>query len=161
MNHNKIKVILTACFVTAFLISVAAQDGQKKGTSYAPVDIKESFATIMSRMKSAKPGVMKRQMDLLNERYDLSKKVTTEVKMSRGKPVPVGPAARLASGQTWEKLAEMSPEEIKDKGLISKGISAASTSESSRRRNDLSEVHDRRDSQTGAGQSVGTIRPGF
>ncbi|HKS40122.1 MAG TPA: cytochrome B6 [Blastocatellia bacterium] len=122
MNHNKIKVILTACFATAFLISVAAQDGQKKGTSYAPVDIREPFATTMSRMKSAKPGVMKRQMDLLNERYDLSKKVTTEVKMSRGKPVPVGPAVRLASGQTWERLAEMSPEEIKDKGLFPKGF---------------------------------------
>ena len=32
-------------------------------TSYAPVDIKEDFATIMSRMKGAKPEVMKRQMD--------------------------------------------------------------------------------------------------
>lgn len=122
MKHNKIKVILAACFVAAFLVSVAAQDGQKKATSYAPVDIKESFATIMSRMRSAKPGVMKRQMDLLNERYDLSKKVTTEVKMSRGKPIPVGPAARLASGVTWEKLAEMSPEEIKEKGLFPKGF---------------------------------------
>lgn len=34
-------------------------------TSYAPVDIKEAFSSIMSRMHSA-------QADLLGERYDLS-----------------------------------------------------------------------------------------
>jgi cytochrome c peroxidase len=38
--------------------------------------------------------------------------------MSRGKPVPIGPTARLADGMTWEKLAEMRPNEIKGKGLF-------------------------------------------
>ena len=32
----------------------------------------EDFAAIMARMKAAKPEVMKRQMDLLTARYDLS-----------------------------------------------------------------------------------------
>ena len=50
---------------------VFAQDPGAKGTSYAPVDIKEEFATIMARMKAAKAGVMKQHMDLLAERYDL------------------------------------------------------------------------------------------
>jgi cytochrome c peroxidase len=122
MNRVRIKLALVVCFVATLLFSVAAQDTQKNGTSYAPVDIKESFASIMSRMKSAKAGVMKRQMDLLNERYDLSKKVTTEVTMSRGKPIPVGPAARLGSGLTWESLAAMSPDEIKSKGIFPKGF---------------------------------------
>ena len=122
MNLKKVKVILVACFAATLIAPVAAQNTQKNGTSYAPVDIKESFASIMSRMKSAKPAVMKRQMDLLNERYDLSKKVTTEATMSRGKPLPAGPATRLAQGQTWEKLAEMTPEEIKEKGLFPKGF---------------------------------------
>ena len=36
------------------------QDG-KKGTSYAPVDLKEDFAVVMAHMKDAKPEVMKRQ----------------------------------------------------------------------------------------------------
>ncbi|HKP85891.1 MAG TPA: cytochrome B6 [Blastocatellia bacterium] len=122
MNHKKVKVILVAFFACTFLASVAAQDGQNKGTSYAPVDIKEPFASIMARMKAAKPAIMKRQMDLLNERYDLSKKTTSEAKMSRGKPLPVGPAARLAAGLTWEKLAETSPDEIREKGLFPKGF---------------------------------------
>jgi hypothetical protein len=41
-------------------------------TSYAPVDIKESFSSIMSRMKGDKAKVEARQADLLKGRYDLS-----------------------------------------------------------------------------------------
>jgi len=77
---------------------------------------------MMARMKAAKAGIMQRQMALLNERYDLSKRVSDEVKMTRGKPIPVGPAARLASGLTWETLGAMSPDEIREKGLFPKGF---------------------------------------
>ncbi len=42
--------------------------------------------------------------------------------MTRGKPIQVGPAARLPEGETWEKLAEMTPDEIKEKGLFPKGF---------------------------------------
>ncbi|HSF24629.1 MAG TPA: cytochrome B6, partial [Blastocatellia bacterium] len=122
MDRRRIKIALVASFVAVSLMSVAAQDTQKNGTSYAPVDIKETFGSIMARMKAAKAGVMKRQMDLLAERYDLSKKVTSEVTMSRGKPIPVGPATRLGSGLTWERLAAMSPEEIKSSGVFPKGF---------------------------------------
>lgn len=125
MTARKVKLTLLACCVAGLLFSVSAQQqGQqqeKRESSYAPVDIKESFDTIMARMKAAKAAVMKRQMDLLNERYDLSKRVTSEVTMSRGKPLPVGPTARLAAGLTWEQLAAMSPEEIREKGLFPKG----------------------------------------
>ena len=95
---------------------------RQKDSSYLPVDIKEPFATIMARMKAAKPAVMQRQMALLNERYDLSKRVSDEVKMTRGKPIPVGPAARLAGGLTWETFGAMSPDEIREKGLFPKGF---------------------------------------
>ena len=64
-----------------------AQESEKGKTSYAPVDIKEDFATTMARMKAAKPEVMKRQMDLLKERYDMSSRPATGVTMSRGKSV--------------------------------------------------------------------------
>src|SRR5213075_1088219 len=36
-----------------------------------------------------------------------------EAKMARGKPLCVGPTVRLPEGTGWEKLGEMSPEEIK------------------------------------------------
>jgi hypothetical protein len=38
--------------------------------------------------------------------------------MSRGKPVPVGPTARLQPGVNWDRLSEMSPSEIKRRGLF-------------------------------------------
>ncbi|HLF20821.1 MAG TPA: cytochrome B6, partial [Bacteroidota bacterium] len=90
---------------------------QKKESSYAPV-IEEPFEKVMAQDKSQKAAVMKRQMDLLNERYDLSKRVTTEVTMSKGKPLPVGPTAKLKGGLTWERLNGMTPEKIKDEGLF-------------------------------------------
>jgi cytochrome c peroxidase len=59
----------------------------------------------------------KLQKDLLNSRYDLSKNTTAEVIMSGGKPIPVGPTAKL-QGLTWEKLDAMTPEQIKEKGVF-------------------------------------------
>src|SRR3990172_11918147 len=62
--------------------------------------------------------VMKRHMDLLNERYDLSQKVAADAAMSGGKPLPVGPTAKLKGKLTWEKLAGMTPDEVKDKNVF-------------------------------------------
>lgn len=109
---------------TVFLYAggVSAQEAGKKGSSYAPVDIKEDFAATMARMKKAKPEVMKRQMDLLNERYDLSNRRAQGVTMSRGKPVQEGVRVKLPKDMTWEKLAEMSSEETRDKALFPKGF---------------------------------------
>ena len=42
-----------------------AEETQQKGTSYLPVDPKEDFSAVMSRMKAAKPEIMERQMELL------------------------------------------------------------------------------------------------
>ncbi len=97
------------------IVSSFAQ--QKRESSYSPV-IEEPFEKVMAQDKSQKAMVMKRHMDLLNERYDLSKKVTTEVTMSSGKPLPVGPTAKLKRGLTWEKLAGMTPEKIKEEGFF-------------------------------------------
>jgi cytochrome c peroxidase len=123
MLGRRIKLTLLGFMAAAFLFSVYAQNpSQQKDSSYLPVDIKEPFATILARMKAAKPAIMQRQMALLNERYDLSRRVSDDVKMTRGKPIPVGPAARLAGGLTWEALGAMSPDEIREKGLFPKGF---------------------------------------
>jgi cytochrome c peroxidase len=121
MLCRRIKLTILVGLAAIFIFSVSAQDQEKRESSYMPIDIKEPFATMMSRMKAAKADVMSRQMALLNERYDLSKRVANDVKMTRGKPIPVGPTAKLAPGMTWEKLAAMSPEEIREKGLFPKG----------------------------------------
>src|SRR5450759_4462344 len=98
------------------------QDSGKQATSYAPVDIKETFASIMARMTGAKPEIMKRQMDLLNQRYDLSDRPAKGVTMSRGKAVQEGVRVKLPKGTTWEKLAAMSPDEIRGKDLFPAGF---------------------------------------
>jgi cytochrome c peroxidase len=73
-------------------------------------------------MKAEKPKIMARQMDLLQERYDLANHPAKGVAMTRGKPVQEGVRAKLPKDLTWEKLAAMSPEEIKDKGLFPIGF---------------------------------------
>jgi cytochrome c peroxidase len=103
-------------------ISTFAQSPLRGESSYSPVVIKESFETIIGRMKAAKPEVMKRQMDLLNERYDLSNRPAAGVTMSRGKPVQEGIRIKPPVGMTWERLAGMSPEEIREKGLFPAGF---------------------------------------
>jgi cytochrome c peroxidase len=104
-----------------------AQEGHRDvgKTSYdqiAPVIIgQETFAARMAKDKYGKAAVMARQRALLDDRYDLTRRVDMNVKMTRGKPVPVGPTAKLPPGQTWEQLAALSPEEVREKGLFPKG----------------------------------------
>ena len=115
---------LLATLATVFIVLGVpyAQESKRMGSSYAPVDIKEDFATIMARMKGVKPEVTKRQMDVLSERYDLANRSAKDVTMSRGKPVQGGVRARLPQGMTWEKLQAMSPEEIREKGVFPAGF---------------------------------------
>jgi len=109
------------CIVVVGAFGYVGSAGAKP-TSYAPVAITEDFETTMARMKAAKAGVMKRQMDLLNERYDLANRPAPGVTMSRGKAVQQGVRAKLPSGMTWQRLGEMTPEQIRDRGLFPKGF---------------------------------------
>ena len=120
----RLLLFLTVAFMVT-LTTVSAQDTGdtgKKPSSYAPVKITEDFASTMARMKAEKAGIMKRQLDLLNERYDLSDRPAQGVAMSRGKAVQEGVRIKLLNGMTWEKLAAMSPEEILEKDLLPSGF---------------------------------------
>jgi cytochrome c peroxidase len=82
----------------------------------------DNLADIMRRMKSEKSALMKRQLDLLNERYDLSDN-PSEMKMSgKRKFIQKGTRVKLPQGITWKQLASMKADEIKDKGLWPKGF---------------------------------------
>ncbi len=95
---------------------------ERGGTFYFPIIIKEEFKTLMAKMKDEKPDVMDRQMNLLNDIYDLSDYPAQEVTMSGGKPVQEGVRVKLPEGMTWEKLSEMPPGEIREKDLFPKGF---------------------------------------
>lgn len=118
----------TACFrhaglAVALAASLTASGAQAEHpTSYAPVAITEDFATIMNRMTAAKPEVTKEHQQLLEQRYDLSNRPAAGVTMSRGKPVQEGVRAKLPAGTTWDGLAKMTPDEVREKGLFPKGF---------------------------------------
>jgi cytochrome c peroxidase len=90
-------------------------------SSYLPV-IEEEFRTVFARMTAAKAQVMKRQLDLLSARYDLSDRPASDVTMSRGKAIQTGVRVKLLGGSTWEALARMTPDELRDKGLFPPGF---------------------------------------
>ncbi|NJD78199.1 MAG: cytochrome B6 [Candidatus Methanoperedens sp.] len=102
--------------------TVTVDNSSMKSSSYLPVVIKEDFETIMARYKASKPETMQRQMNLLNERYDLSDHKVGGVNMSRGKPIQEGVRVKLPAGMTWDKLAAMNPEDIREKNLFPKGF---------------------------------------
>ena len=101
--------------------TLLAQDG-KQISSYMPVDIRETFSAIFSRMTAAKPEVIKRHSELLDQRYDLSDRPAKGIVMSRTKPLQQGVRVKLPTGVTWDQLAKMSPEQIKDRGLFPAGF---------------------------------------
>src|SRR6201988_632008 len=87
-------------------------EGYDKGprglTSYQPIAIDQPFAATMAHDVAAKPGIERDHQAMLDERYDLSDRPAQGVTMERGKPL---------QDVTWEQLAAMSPDEIRDRGL--------------------------------------------
>ena len=77
-----------------------------------------TFQEVYQKDVADKPKVMETQRRLLEMRYNLKPSLASDVKMSRGKPIAVGPTARLPQGTSWEKLAGMSPEQIKSGNLF-------------------------------------------
>jgi cytochrome c peroxidase len=106
---------------TCWLLAAAGALSLFCGT--VPSSIAEDdFATALEKSKTEKPKAAKRQKDLLAERYDLSDKAAKGVTMSNGKPVQEGVRVRLPDGTTWNKLAEMSPDQIKSQKLWPAGF---------------------------------------
>jgi cytochrome c peroxidase len=82
----------------------------------------ETFAELVERLQREKPQFAERQQKMLEERYDLADRPAQGVTMSRGKPVQEGVRVKLPTGTTWEQLASMTLEEIKEKNLWPAGF---------------------------------------
>ena len=111
-------IVLALATVAALLITrgVLAQQ-QQRPSSFTPV-IEEPFDVVRARDKASKAQVMAAHQQLLEQRYNLTRRVDENVRMTRGKPIPVGPTARLKSGLSWEQLGQMTPTEIRDRDLF-------------------------------------------
>jgi cytochrome c peroxidase len=77
-----------------------------------------TFDEVFKSLSDAKPKVMATQQTLLEARYNLQPKRDPVAKMSRGKPLAVGPTAKLPEGTSWDSLAAMSPAEIQQKDIF-------------------------------------------
>jgi cytochrome c peroxidase len=83
----------------------------------------QPFAAQMAKDIADKPGVMQRQGAVLERRYDLADRPLQGVMMSGGrKPVQGGVRVKLPQGQTWESLARLSPQEIRQGNLLPEGF---------------------------------------
>ena len=91
-------------------------------SSYMPVVEEVKFDDLYTRLSRDKGEVMRRQLELLRDRYDLSNKPVTGVTMFRGKPVQGGVRVKLPANVTWQDLAAMAPATIKQRKLWPKGF---------------------------------------
>jgi cytochrome c peroxidase len=72
-----------------------------------------TFEEVYKAAVANKPNVLARQRKLLENRYNLEPRLDPTATMSRGKPLAVGPTARLPQGMDWAILAAMSPAEVR------------------------------------------------
>jgi hypothetical protein len=77
----------------------------------------ESPDAIKQKLSAQKSNVMAIQRKLLESRYELQARPDPQARMSRGKPLAVGPTARLKS-VTWQQIGELAPDEIRKRDLF-------------------------------------------
>jgi cytochrome c peroxidase len=91
-----------------------SQFGGGSRSSFGHVDLGMPFQLWKSAMEKQRPLVDKAARAALTSRFQLDCKADPAAKMSRGKPLPIGPTARLPkSVKTWEDYALLPAEEIK------------------------------------------------
>jgi cytochrome c peroxidase len=81
------------------------------------------LTTVRAADEAAKPEVMRQQQQVFEQRYDLSDRPIPGMMMSGGrKPVQGGVRVKLPEGVTWGSLAQMTPDQIRDRGLLPAGF---------------------------------------
>jgi cytochrome c peroxidase len=116
-THRGRMVSASALCAAALVWGAVAINGQDD-----PLVKTEPLAAVIQRTQKEKPTFAKRQEDLLAARYDLANRAAPGVTMSRGKAVQDGVRVKLAGGMTWDKLATMTPEEIKNQNAWPAGF---------------------------------------
>lgn len=91
-------------------------------SSYQSVNSEESFAAVLRRMAPQKPARQQAQQDFLAQRYDLADRSRPDFTLTGGKPAQTGVRVRLPVGVTWENLAALSPDEIRERALWPAGF---------------------------------------
>jgi len=124
-RHLKAAALVSGLVIVGIVAGARAMQGPVATaapvSSYMPVN-EEDFRTVLARMRAAKAEIEKRQRDLLASRYDLSDRPVAGATMSRRKAIQGGVRAKLPAGVTWDVLAKMTPEEVREKGVFPPGF---------------------------------------
>jgi cytochrome c peroxidase len=120
------RAVIISCALSGIVASPARAQLLKPQradeNTYLPVVPTKSFDEILRDDSAARDDVMSQQKKLLDSRYDLGND-PSNVKMSGNrKAVQQGVRVKLHGGATWEKLAGMSPEEIKKNNMFPYGF---------------------------------------
>ena len=91
--------------------------GGSGATSFAGPDLGMPFAQWKAKMEAQRSAVDKAAREALESRFTLDCKTDPQARMSGGKPLPVGPTAKLPPGaKSWEDYAALSPDQIRRGG---------------------------------------------
>jgi cytochrome c peroxidase len=107
----------SAAGITMCAWSVVALSGQDD-----PLLKAEPLSQLIARTQKEKPTFAKRQQDLLAARYDLTNRPAAGVTMTRGKAVQDGVRVKLPPNISWDQLAALSPDEIKNRNAWPAGF---------------------------------------
>jgi cytochrome c peroxidase len=91
------------------LYKYAGRGASSWGTPALPM----TFDAWLAFHRNQKPKLMADVRAFMASRYDFSGTAMPGVTMTRGKPIMLGPVARLAAGVTFDQLSRMTAEEIK------------------------------------------------
>jgi hypothetical protein len=97
--------------------------GGRGKTSLASMEDVADFETFCRDCGARKLAIMKKRREYMARRYNFTGAVAAGAAMTRGKPLPVGPVTRLPEGvSSWEELAELTPDEIRERNLFPPGF---------------------------------------
>ena len=93
------------------------QFGGRGASSFSGPDLGVPFAEWREKMEKQRPAVDQAARALLESRMTLDCRTDPTATMSRGKPLPIGPTARLPKRvEGWEAYAAMAPDAIRRDG---------------------------------------------
>src|SRR2546430_17055671 len=89
-------------------------------SSYLSVN-EEDFQTVLAKMRAAKPGLTRRQQEMLAARYDLEDRPVAGATMSKGKAVQGGGRLKLPAGSGVGAPRRLAPGGHRGQGDITPG----------------------------------------
>ena len=88
-------------------------------SSWSPPTLDVPWDDWVTMCRTQRPKLMAECREHMKSRFDFHGKAIAGAKMSGGKPIMLGPVARLPKGfDSWEELAKLPPEEVKKRDIF-------------------------------------------